>query len=90
MALTQGSTVAWADIRNLFDRVNAERHRLLSEDVASRAVSPTQGSIVQASTPATLKTLAAGAISGNTFAKSDLSATLSSINSISNPSVGSL
>lgn len=90
MALTQGSLVSWADIRDLYDKVNAERHRLLNEAVANRAASPTQGSIVYATTPANLRTLTAGAISGNTFAQTDLASTLTSINSLGNPAVGDL
>lgn len=90
MALSQGSSVSWSDIRNLFDRVNAERHRLLSEDVSNKAASPTRGSTVLASTPSTLRTLTAGAISGNQFARTDLSTTLTAINALGVPSRGSL
>ena len=90
MALSQNSLVSWADIRNLYDKVNAERARLLREAVANRAVSPTQGSKVLASTPANLRTLASGAINGNTFARTDLASTLTSINNLANPAVGDL
>ena len=90
MALSQGSSVSWSDIRNLFDRVNAERHRLLSEDVSNKAASPVRGSTVLASTPSTLRTLTAGAINGNQFARTDLSSTLTAINALGVPSRGSL
>ena len=90
MALSQGSSVSWSDIRNLFDRVNAERHRLLSEDVSNKAASPAKGSTVLASTPSTLRTLTAGAISGNQFARTDLNTTLTAINALGVPSRGAL
>ena len=90
MALTQGSSVAWSDIRNLFDRVNAQRHRFLNEAEGNRKISPTQGSIVYASTPNNLKTWTGEIISGNTFARTALASTLTNINSISAVSVGGL
>ena len=90
MAFTQNSIVSWADIRNLYDKVNAERHRLLLEAVADRYLSPVQNSIVENDTPIELKELAAEIISENTFARTDLASTLSSINSLGVPAVGSL
>lgn len=88
MPFIQGDIVSWDDLRGLYDKVNAERARLLSQTTPTAP--PAEDSLVLPATPAQLRTLISGIISGNTFARTDLASTLTAVNNLANPSTGNL